>query len=894
MEAAELASQCSAFWDALARGDREEAEMNLRAIRPPPVDVETYSYASSPGDGEGGGEGDRGTLNMLVAPDTPKSDLNLWNSEKVVGVIQLDQAVMCLARASSGRGRVDFLACVLPRSGSGRQSGKSGEKECTKMSHADVAGKGKGKVQRLIVGEEKVVFAILVPVANEKTHQKRCFSRPLFEVDSFPKELRDLGRHNLLLSLTTQARSWACVFNAYPGGEALWSRHCSLRFPRQLLGDEDSLSDVKVAPGLRSVLTEYHAAGESAKKASIEAASARKIARGGMRLDGAFEREAEAVRGKEHFPSSGYVRSSRAESVHTDPDEGGGSKPVSVVEGMDLYAGGVDVGGSVYPWDPAWRVEDASLGSSYVPSLGGTADTLHRTAAAVAHLTEMISRMKTEGRARDESLGQVISAQRQLLDQQRRTLEGQKGEIKTLRTRVLQLEKGRRKDGGRGGGRRGGGGSDGSDHGSSVPAPSGGGTLQGKERTKLVDEVLEKVARDYVARALFPKLNAPMDFDKYVTHGELQAMNYVSHPELSGKGYVNADQLSQAIPTPTVAVPRVGDRLAILEREVLNSGGALDRLSSKLKDFMEKEQGTAVSAGPYTFKDAMDAELWIKTLGVSDPLQYAPDFRMQLGLMSEVTGTENEQLVAMANASRVGFAALDIAKLNLSFDNPYPETMFKISSAEEYTSTDGRAFQPAFGSAKVFEGDMAYSTLREKIRILERNRDKFQAAIDYTFPPDKTGHAKTHVVFSHILRKGYIQARSFLESFLPFDKMLTKAGIKSDKAWQKVLTYTTAVCKRVAEVRTVSAVLNEGVMLYGMLLATDLLDAFCDLDWIRHPDVSSALVLAALQRDASAVDEAMEVLRKNVPQISNNKSRIGKLETEYNTLKRLNPSLKTS
>ena len=55
MEAAELASQCSAFWDALARGDREEAEMNLRAIRPPPVDVETYSYASSPGDGEGGG-----------------------------------------------------------------------------------------------------------------------------------------------------------------------------------------------------------------------------------------------------------------------------------------------------------------------------------------------------------------------------------------------------------------------------------------------------------------------------------------------------------------------------------------------------------------------------------------------------------------------------------------------------------------------------------------------------------------------------------------------------------------------------------------------------------------------------------------------------------------------
>ena len=57
-ETAELASQCSAFWDALARGDRDEAEMNLQAIRPAPVDFETYSYATSPGEGEPGGEGD--------------------------------------------------------------------------------------------------------------------------------------------------------------------------------------------------------------------------------------------------------------------------------------------------------------------------------------------------------------------------------------------------------------------------------------------------------------------------------------------------------------------------------------------------------------------------------------------------------------------------------------------------------------------------------------------------------------------------------------------------------------------------------------------------------------------------------------------------------------------
>ena len=444
------------------------------------------------------------------------------------------------------------------------------------MGHAEVAGKGKGKVKRLDVGKGKVVFAILVPVANEKTQQRRCFSRPLFELDSFPGELVDLGRHNLLLSLVTPARSWACVFNAYPGGEVLWRRHCSSRSPRLETGEEDALSDVKVAPGLQSVLTEYHAAGESARKASIEAASARKLAGGAARLDVEFERlklEADTARSGVPFPSTGYIRSSRAESVNTNSDEGGMSKPVSVVEGMDLYSGGGNVGGSVYPWDPAWRVDDASLASSYSPSHGSSADTLRRTAAAVAHLTELMGRMRTEGRARDKSLGQVISSQRQLLDQQRRTLEGQRGEIKSLRTRVLHLEKERRKDGRRGGGRRGGQGSDaGSDHGSSALPPSGEVTLPATERSKLVDEVLERVSRDFVARALFPKLDAPMDFDKYVIHGELQALNYVSHSELTGKGYVNSEQLSQAIPTPTVTVPRLGDRLILLEREVLNSG----------------------------------------------------------------------------------------------------------------------------------------------------------------------------------------------------------------------------------------------------------------------------------------------------------------------------------
>ena len=48
MDPNELASRCKAFWDALARGDRDGADTYLRSLRPPSVEYETYSYESSP------------------------------------------------------------------------------------------------------------------------------------------------------------------------------------------------------------------------------------------------------------------------------------------------------------------------------------------------------------------------------------------------------------------------------------------------------------------------------------------------------------------------------------------------------------------------------------------------------------------------------------------------------------------------------------------------------------------------------------------------------------------------------------------------------------------------------------------------------------------------------
>ena len=88
-------------------------------------------------------------------------------------------------------------------------------------------------------------------------------------------------------------------------------------------------------------------------------------------------------------------------------------------------------------------------------------------------------------------------------------------------------------------------------------------------------------------------------------------------------------------------------------------------------------------------------------------------------------------------------------------------------------------------------------------------------------------------------------------------------------------------------------VVMDGAYLYGMLKASSLLDEFTQLDWVRHPDVSSGLVLAALQKDAKAVEEALELLRKNVNGINANKNKVNAVEKELERLKKLNKSWQT-
>ena len=209
-----------------------------------------------------------------------------------------------------------------------------------------------------------------------------------------------------------------------------------------------------------------------------------------------------------------------------------------------------------------------------------------------------------------------------------------------------------------------------------------------------------------------------------------------------------------------------------------------------------------------------------------------------------------------------------------------------------HAANDGVVFSAPFSSAEVFEGALETGTKANILQALSTNRERRQTAINSRFPPDQPKHTKSHAICSEILRKGYFQAVGLVESMLPFYKMMTGAGLGSKEAWDnKECTYLKAVFRRVYEVRTVSTKQSIGAMIYGMLRATNLLDDYTALDWIRHPDVSSALVVASLQREGKQLTTVVSEFRQDKATIKKNKDGVESLKEDWKKFKNKNQSL---
>ena len=80
-------------------------------------------------------------------------------------------------------------------------------------------------------------------------------------------------------------------------------------------------------------------------------------------------------------------------------------------------------------------------------------------------------------------------------------------------------------------------------------------------------------------------------------------------------------------------------------------------------------------------------------------------------------------------------------------------------------------------------------------------------------------------------------------------------------------------------------------MLYGMLKATVLLEGYVAVQWIRHPDVSSSLVIASLQREGKLMDEAVKKFEEQLKKLDDVDKLSKKNERGLKDLYQKNPNL---
>ena len=94
-------------------------------------------------------------------------------------------------------------------------------------------------------------------------------------------------------------------------------------------------------------------------------------------------------------------------------------------------------------------------------------------------------------------------------------------------------------------------------------------------------------------------------------------------------------------------------------------------------------------------------------------------------------------------------------------------------------------------------------------------------------------------------------------SIRPVTKLITTGrGTSKKQGWEKIARYLKAIFLHVGKDRTLTSDLQPHTMLFGAMKATEMLDQYHSVDWFRHPDVSSTLVMSALQHQSSYVTVA--------------------------------------
>ena len=814
--AGEPSSIATQWWKAIAQGRADvAADLAARLAVPEVTNTFTFDDDEAGLTDEDGGVG--GTFEVIkTAADTPANTLSYWNHTAEVGLIQVQAGGgLCLATISS-QGKVDFRACV-------RMSPPHGSAidQCTVSGHLDSAPK---KPRRMIVEDDGLgVFAIRVPVLGKSVKQSSCFSRPVFRLDDFPIELRQMDRHVLLLRMLNRPRVWRFLFFSYPGrGELL--RAITAQIPAALSGlpqvraqsetkmeqGKEKLVEVEEPPGLAALLADFG-------KAAMAGGSVRSL----------------------HQPSRSSLAGSRSGSqrdAHSVPLPGDAPRE--------------DGSNKKFAWEqPVEQVSISKDDGGLSVGLASSAES-EVVREFIRSLSHQVKQLEDREQARDDSLGRVIG-------HLRRENESLQLENKSLSRRLVDLEldvdniNNRQSTSSFAAGLAGGG---------SHPDPH---PLTAADRATIANEIISGLSLD----------------------------QFIKETDLNNRRYVDEDRLQRLIPTPTVLPPRLDVRLNEMERMVLHPGGRIDQLEARFKNLEDAKQSESIGIAGYVFKDQQAVDAFMAGLP-KESFRHCADMKVQLFDLQEKYSTVQDGLKTKSDVSRANYDTIEAAVVGISFDIVHPEVVIRRTSKASDAEQEGFVFTPAFCSARIFEGTLTHGTYTRLKKEVATNRDRRQRELNYEFPPDQTQTVMVHAVFSDILRRGYYQLCSWLDSFLPFNATLVKAGIPESVAWnEKILTYIKSVDEKVQQVRTVTKSPSPGAMVMGMFKATKMLDRYAELDFVSHPDVAMCLVVSSLEREgisAAVFQSQVDSVKKSISDAERSAKRV---EDDMKKLKTKNPEL---
>ena len=353
---------------------------------------------------------------------------------------------------------------------------------------------------------------------------------------------------------------------------------------------------------------------------------------------------------------------------------------------------------------------------------------------------------------------------------------------------------------------------------------------------------------------LLRDISRGIGLDAYVAYSELKAFDYVSQATLVGQSYATWEELTCAIPPPPSLPLRLEPRLIDLETEVLQPTGGLRVLEDRVKALEDRRVGSAISVQGYVFRDAASVKAWSALSSDSEKFRMMRDAWVQLTQAVSVSSCTGEVLANKAAAMKAGYKHFSAAQVAATFEVMFPESVIRRSHTKADAAQGGWVWAAPFSTFTVFRGNVEQSTLSSFKSNLIANATQHQAAIDLAFPPAQSAHVKDHAIYSDILRRGCRQATELLECLIPFVDVLTAAGVTQTAAWLKALLLIKTVFTRVQRVRMVSSEPAGFAMEWGMMKATELLDEFSKLEIVRHPDVSYAMALSALQKGGQTIE----------------------------------------